>query len=314
MSEPQTQACVEAHANGDARFLSEIERVFPNLAVECHDGLLSRFVEEREVAGYPIARVVSPGTSAYRSHQKAGGSRKKDLFKFVWQLSGTLQYHDVDHCLSLGAGEATLLSMSASYQLDMDEAYTGLMLIFDAGSHAPWREAAHRHQATVIGMNGASAAASAAALALLSHARGDRSDELAVQSSIELVFASLNDDGREQPYGIPEPMQLRRAAAFIKQNISDSDYGPDQLARDLGLSRRSLYNRFGELGVTPAQFIRYQRLQSVRAEILRDQAAESRLESIALRNGFPDSASLSHAFKAAYGVPPSRLRGGRERI
>ncbi len=55
-------------------------------------------------------------------------------------------------------------------------------------------------------------------------------------------------------------------------------------------------------------------MQSARADILNDQQGDFSLGRIALRNGFPDSSSLSHAFKAVYGFAPSQLRRGRKSI
>jgi transcriptional regulator GlxA family with amidase domain len=94
---------------------------------------------------------------------------------------------------------------------------------------------------------------------------------------------------------------------MVGQHINDEDYGPDRLARDLGLSRRSLYNAFGRIGLTPALFIKRERLDRAKADLLKHRDAG--ITMIALRNGFSDGATFSHAFRAQYGLSPRELRG-----
>jgi AraC family transcriptional regulator, positive regulator of tynA and feaB len=104
-----------------------------------------------------------------------------------------------------------------------------------------------------------------------------------------------------------------RARWLVRRNIADFNYTPARLAHDLGLSRRSLYNRFAGCGITPAAFIRMVRLQQAKREIESDPKGTTALTTVALRNGFPDSSSLSHAIKANYGVTPKALRNPRAR-
>jgi len=112
-----------------------------------------------------------------------------------------------------------------------------------------------------------------------------------------LATGSLNHGIADPPSEQIAP-SLFRARWLIRQNIADLDYTPARLAHDLGLSRRSLYNRFAECGITPAAFIRMVRLEQAKREIESDPRGVTALTTVALRNGFPDSSSLSHAIKA----------------
>jgi AraC-like DNA-binding protein len=67
-------------------------------------------------------------------------------------------------------------------------------------------------------------------------------------------------------------------------------------------------NRFDRIELSPACFIRQQRPERVRAEIVSEPGPEISLTTIALRNGFSDSSSFSRAFKAAFGISPSGFR------
>jgi transcriptional regulator GlxA family with amidase domain len=120
--------------------------------------------------------------------------------------------------------------------------------------------------------------------------------DLALRSTPQL---DREDDFRQSPL-------LARAALHVRRNLADSTYGPERLARDMGLSRRSLYLRLAAFGTTPGGLIRRTRLDRVRQDILLDRTRS--LLDIALANGFGDGASLSRAFRTAYGHPPRDLR------
>jgi AraC-like DNA-binding protein len=285
--------------------------IFPNLAIELADDRADRSLDARMVADHPITHLVSPATTVDASGKLAARSGLARHVKLVWQLSGAMVYEDAHRSFVVSAGELIVLPMSQTYRLAMNAQYEGLVLVFDPATVPAWGGAAGRACGRAIGANAALAAAAAGASALLRHADGGPADRLAVQSVIDLVLASIvAREADDRPLAL-HSSGLRRACLLVGHHIADEAYGPDQLARDLGLSRRSLYNRFARLGLTPAGFIRRQRLEHARHEILRDQACRLSLAAIALNSGFPDGASFSHAFKAAYGMAPSQLRPAR---
>jgi transcriptional regulator GlxA family with amidase domain len=120
---------------------------------------------------------------------------------------------------------------------------------------------------------------------------------------IDLALLSTQRPDRDAARRSP---LLARAALHVLRNSADSTYGPERLARDMGMSRRSLYMRLATFGTTPGGLIRRTRLDRVREDILQDRTRS--LLDIALANGFGDGASLSRAFRIAYGHPPSELR------
>src|SRR4029077_18841169 len=132
----------------------------------------------------------------------------------------------------------------------------------------------------------------------------DRTGELAARTMIDLTLLSWRQLDREND-SHRSPL-VARATLHILRNSADSTYGPERLARDMGMSRRSLYMRLASFGTTPGGLIRRTRLDHAREDILRDRTRS--LLDIALANGFGDGASLSRAFRIAYGHPPSELR------
>jgi AraC-like DNA-binding protein len=283
-------------------------RIFPNVTVRLQDADIDRSLRSRNVASHTIAHLVTPSCVVDASGRLAAQAGFGGRFKLIWQLAGAMRYQDAHRSFALRTGEMAIMPMAWTYNLEMDERFEALVLVFDPASGRNWRETAQREMGRAIPARGAIAASAAGAAALLRFGRPDSTDVLAVQSLVDMVLGSL-DVGADS--ASPEPSSppcLFRARLLIGQNIGDESYGPDRLARDLGLSRRSLYNRFGRMGMTPANFIQQQRLARARAEILSDPDRERSLVTIALRNGFSDSSSFSRSFKAAYGITPSEFR------
>lgn len=288
--------------------IEQAKRVFPNLTVALRDDNVDRSLYSRIVADHAIAHLATPQTVVEACGRSAARAGFGNRFKLIWQLAGAMRYEDEHRSFALRAGEMVITPMAWTYRLEMDAHYEGLVLIFDPARSRSWRETAHREMGRAIPASGAIAASAGGAAALLRHGRSESTDVLALRSLVDIALTSLDGRGANASPEQPPSAGLFRARLMVAQNIADERYGPDRLARDLGLSRRSLYNRLGRIGLTPAGFIRQQRLERARAEILSDPDPEISLVTIALRNGFSDSANFSRAFKAAYGIPPSKLR------
>ena len=92
----------------------------------------------------------------------------------------------------------------------------------------------------------------------------------------------------------------------LEQNLGNSEYSVDQLARDVALGRTNLYKRMQTmLGITPNDFIRSVRLK--RAAILLSDT-ELPIVEISERVGFNTPQYFSTQFKKMFGVTPSEYR------
>lgn len=92
----------------------------------------------------------------------------------------------------------------------------------------------------------------------------------------------------------------------IERNLSVEDYGVDQLAYDVAMSRASLYKKLqAMLGVTPADFIRNVRLKRA-AQLLAE--TQLSINEIASKVGFVTPRNFSANFKKMFGVTPSEYR------
>ncbi|MCV2863686.1 GlxA family transcriptional regulator [Albidovulum sediminicola] len=131
--------------------------------------------------------------------------------------------------------------------------------------------------------------------------------------SIMIVDDALAAE-RPQP-GLP--VELRASDALVKrallwmQQFPETPPTAERLARQLGVSRRTLERRFAEdLAISPAEAGRRMRLAQVRALLAR---GEKSVTQIAAETGFSDVSHLIRVFRAAEGITPEawrRAQGG----
>jgi AraC family ethanolamine operon transcriptional activator len=78
------------------------------------------------------------------------------------------------------------------------------------------------------------------------------------------------------------------------------------ISRKIGLSERSLRNAFyGVRGMSPTQFVRQQRLLSVRRALSDRQVARPTVTGVAVSHGFYELGRFAAAYRKAFGEAPS---------
>ncbi len=103
-----------------------------------------------------------------------------------------------------------------------------------------------------------------------------------------------------------EEKMVSQMLKAIESHIDDEQYNADQLARDIAMSRASLYKKMQTiLGITPTDFIRNVRLKRA-AQLLAD--TQLSINEIASRVGFVTARNFSSQFKKMFGVTPSEYR------
>jgi AraC family transcriptional regulator, positive regulator of tynA and feaB len=259
-------------------------------------------VRGRKVAGHSIARVRTSDVTLDASATRGKAAGLEGWCKLVWQIAGSARFEDADGAFRLKPGALAILPMSADYQCQLEEGCDGLMMVFNPAVRKEWARIALDHMWRPIEPSGAIAAAGAGVASMLRHATGDSTDNLACDAVLDLVLRAITHNQTSST------ARLRRAAVLVEQRLADSGYGPVALARDLGISRRSLYEIFARAGSTPANFIRQIRLDHAKRDILYAQERSVSLTQIAFDNGFADGSSFSRAFKDAFGLSPRAWR------
>lgn len=119
-------------------------------------------------------------------------------------------------------------------------------------------------------------------------------------------------DGKMQPELKPlvitslDEQLIKKATAYVDENISDSTITVETMAQALGMSRVQLYKKLLSItGSTPSEFIRQIRMR--RAEQLLRESQYS-VSEVAYKVGFNIPRYFTKYFKEMYGVTPSQYK------
>lgn len=100
---------------------------------------------------------------------------------------------------------------------------------------------------------------------------------------------------------------LKQINAIIDENLENPEFNVTILAKELNLSRSSLYNKFQALtGMTPNEFVLNYKLKRA-AAMLRNNP-ELQIADITYKLGFHTPRYFSQCFKAQYGIIPTDYR------
>lgn len=106
--------------------------------------------------------------------------------------------------------------------------------------------------------------------------------------------------------GLRDP-SIGRALELLHQRPA-YPWGLDELAREIGVSRSVLAERFAHfVGIPPMQYLARWRIQLAATQL---RTTQSSLAEIAERVGYGSEAALSRAFKRQLGVAPAQYRRG----
>ncbi|NUR86124.1 MAG: helix-turn-helix domain-containing protein [Nonomuraea sp.] len=94
----------------------------------------------------------------------------------------------------------------------------------------------------------------------------------------------------------------------IRAHLHDPDLTPRSVAAAHHMSLRTLQRLFQQDGLTVSAWIRLQRLEGCRRDLADPLQRHLPIHAVAARWGFPRAADFTRAFRAQYGMPPSRLR------
>jgi AraC-like DNA-binding protein len=122
-----------------------------------------------------------------------------------------------------------------------------------------------------------------------------------------LAFLGQVAKGIERHKTPPTDSPIRRMVErHLEPRLADGPVRIEQIARDLGFSRQTLYRRLKAEGTTFEQLLDALR-HRLALRFIRDEGAT--VKSAAYRLGFSDPAAFSRAFKRWTGASPNSLRG-----
>ncbi|GAA3039679.1 helix-turn-helix domain-containing protein [Actinokineospora globicatena] len=102
-----------------------------------------------------------------------------------------------------------------------------------------------------------------------------------------------------------------RICGYAQEHMGDSALSPAMLARRHNISLRYLQVLFAEQGSSPARWIRDQRLERLRTDLVNPRYDHLTVSAIAERWGLVDASQVSRLFRMKYGVSPREYRRTR---
>jgi AraC-like DNA-binding protein len=293
----------------DAPFHALCLETFPYVAIEARQGDLAGGISRRNFCGCSIIRTCG-GPLAVRGYSaKAASAGLGDYLKIVWQRRGISRLHTNGRNFEIKKNEVFLVPIGESYSFDVDEDYDALMLMFNPKDHTEWNEIVRDYLGEPFLLDAPLQSAAMIANALLNGGLPNIREDMVLDNVIGL---SLNAIIGSKARGVHPFLEggrelLDRIRFHIERNMSDFRYSPAMLSKDMGMSRRSLYNAMSFHGLTPSAYMREIRLEHSRHDIMESPGNRINLTEVALKNGFSDGSSFSRSFKARYGMSPRQL-------
>ncbi len=145
--------------------------------------------------------------------------------------------------------------------------------------------------------------------------RSRRAEEAIWHDSAELVamhdyVTAPTSQPATSAYAALDQMLLDRARTIVGQHLSETDFGVNDLADGMNMSRSTLVRKLKAItGQTPLQFIRDIKMETAR-EMLQQRTAT--VADVARRLGFSDREHFAHVFREVTGMLPSEVRRNAE--
>lgn len=255
--------------------------------------------------GISVSQVTTSGTSADRTARLAGRAESDDIHISLQRSSRGIVVAG-GGSTAVRPGAVTIYATDRPYYLDYSwtDQQQHIVQVSRSSLDLPPRmlEAAMRRLAVPAGLQ------TAPASDLFSYAAlpgaGDKPKDAAVLRDLAaaMIRGSFGESGAPRTTG-----GLRHAVQeYLRRHASRQGLDMDEVARAHFISRRRLYQVFDESGISPALFLRTERLR--RSETLLRRTPRLTMDGVAFASGFADVTTFSRAFARHYGCTPSDWR------
>jgi signal transduction histidine kinase/DNA-binding response OmpR family regulator len=143
----------------------------------------------------------------------------------------------------------------------------------------------------------------------LSHLEATLNSLLANRELLREHFTSeLPGEKRINPSQKTDRKFINEFTAIVESNVSNENFGPEDLAREMHISRMQLYRKIKALmGYNVNDYILTVRLQKAKFLLLHETDS---ISDIAFKTGFSSPAYFSTVFKSKFSMTPSEYRDG----
>jgi AraC-like DNA-binding protein len=241
------------------------------------------------------------------------GSGAPDYFQVTLQLTGHGVLTQSDRQARMGPGELAIYDTRYPFTLDLDQAHSGLVLMFPRAMLQMTERDLARVTVTPVSCRdglGQVIRPFLYGLARQVDQLESRGTPRLADNVVDLIGTLLAEyTGVDRAPGNSGPGLLtQRILGYMEQRLADPGLRPEEIAAAHRISRRYLYKLLAEQGYTVSGWIREHRLARCRRDLTDPAMHHLAIGDIGGRWGFPDPAHFSHAFKAAYGTSPREAR------
>jgi AraC-like DNA-binding protein len=129
-----------------------------------------------------------------------------------------------------------------------------------------------------------------------------------LQTAILDSVACLAAGGKDPDVCPGHEDRLREIKTLALRSLSLASLNPEQLAREVGVSLRTLHRLFSVSGTTFGLWLREARLERCWLELTDPKQQRATVAAIAFGWGFSDLRTFNRAFAARYGITPTEAR------
>lgn len=283
---------VNLHGTGSSPFSGEIRRAL--------------------LGDLEVSEVISDFEISKRTNGHIAADQKEN-FVLVLLLSGTLNIAQRGQECSLSPGMFALFDLNSPYIYSHVEKTDVLSVkiphvVLDSRLRNPHRFVATARPAH-FGTGRVTADFLRSLAAELERISNDAAYKYAgrIADMISLLFEADDDDLPIENSAVRSAI-YRRCVSFIESHSTDPNLTPTKIAECVGISVRYLHKIFQASGESVGDFIRLQRLNRCREELIDACGARVPIKEIAFRAGFHSQSHFATAFKRRYGISPSDLR------
>src|SRR5258706_3332760 len=268
-------------------------------------------VQAQVIGNVTVAEVSGHGINA--SHTRAEVARTPGhLYAVCVNLDGDTRIKRRGEQITFQKGDVFITDSRHEFTLDLERPWRHLVVSLPTG----WIDSRVRRPELLAGMV-------VRDHPLMRLWRTHLSDGFAMASSfsplasalfarhyVDLIAQALD----EVHCGEPTPSDASRAAMFlhachlIALRFGESNLGPDQIARDLQISTRSLARIFAAHDETVMRRVFAERVRQAMQLLTAPEAAHRSITEIAFACGFNDSSHFGRVFAAQVQVTPSQWR------
>lgn len=229
--------------------------------------------------------------------------------KFLFQEEGSAIIRQAGRTHQLEAGQWCALRKDMPFELEAPEHARQLAITLPCSALAgPRRDPVWWRQARTF-LRGPSQilhASTAASIMTAGNLSVTERDLLGRQLT-ELIEMTIHASDMDP---LPDIREERRRGilAFIDRHLADPELGVTRIAREFGISSRSIHKLFEGEAHTVARAIWDRRLERCRDEMVDPSLTTRSITEIAHLWGFSDSQHFSRAFKQRFGVTPRDYR------